>query len=119
MPSSAASLAPISLPSSTSSSGYLISKSTGGGGQARTIDVTVSGSTMTPGTWTAKQGDTLTVNVTADKKEEIHLHGYDIAFEVDSAGGKASHTFKADKSGDFDIEVEDTSTPLGKLVVSP
>ena len=99
--------------------GYLISKSTGGGGQARTIDVTVSGSTMTPGTWTAKQGDTLTVNVTADKKEEIHLHGYDIGFEVDGGGGKASHTFKADKSGDFDVEIEDTSTPLGKLVVSP
>jgi FtsP/CotA-like multicopper oxidase with cupredoxin domain len=99
--------------------GFLIYRQTGGGGQARTIDVTVSGSTMTPGTWTAKQGDTLTVNVTADKKEEIHLHGYDIPFEVESDGGKATHTFKADKSGSFDIEIEDTSTPLGQLVVSP
>jgi FtsP/CotA-like multicopper oxidase with cupredoxin domain len=98
---------------------YLIYRQTGGGGRARTIDVTVSGSTMTPGTWTAKQGDTLTVNLTADKKEEIHLHGYDIAFEVPSAGEKASHTFTADKSGSFDIEIEDTSTPLGQLVVSP
>lgn len=98
---------------------YLIYRSTGGGGQARTLAVAVNGSTMTPSTWTAKQGDTLTVNVTADKKEEIHLHGYDIAFEVESDGGKATHTFKADKSGNFEIEIEDTSTSLGQLVVSP
>jgi hypothetical protein len=57
--------------------------------------------------------------VTADKKEEIHLHGYDIPFEVASDGGKATHTFKADKSGTFEIEIEDTSTSLGNLVVSP
>jgi FtsP/CotA-like multicopper oxidase with cupredoxin domain len=98
---------------------FLVRASVGGGGQTRTLDVTVRGSAMTPETWTARQGDILTVNVTADKQEEIHVHGYDLAFEVESPGGTASHTFKADKTGDFPIEIEGTSIDLGKLTVSP
>jgi hypothetical protein len=89
------------------------------GGQARTVDVKVSGSTMTPDRISVHQSDQVTMNVTADKKEEIHLHGYDIAFEVEAAGDTVKHTFKADKTGTFPIEIEDTSTPLGDLVVSP
>ena len=54
-----------------------------------------------------------------DKQEEIHLHGYDIAFEVPSAGGTVSHTFKADKTGDFEIEIEDSSTEVSEFDVSP
>ena len=99
--------------------GYLISRVVGGGGQARSIDLTVSGTTMTPDNPTAKQGDKITMTITADKAEEIHLHGYDIAFEVPSAGGTVSHTFKADKTGDFEIEIEDSSTQVGELDVSP
>jgi len=98
---------------------YLVSRNVGGGGQARTFDLKVTGTTMTPAKITAKQGDTITINVSADKQEEIHLHGYDIAFEVPSAGGTVSHTFKADKTGDFEIEIEDSSTQVGELDVSP
>ena len=90
-----------------------------GAGQARTVDVKVSGSRMTPDRINVHQNDEVTMNVTADKKEEIHLHGYDIAFEVEAAGDTVKHTFKADKTGTFAIEIEDTSTPLGDLVVSP
>jgi hypothetical protein len=45
------------------------------------------------------------------------LHGYDIHFET-KAGQVVSQTFKADKTGDFPIEWESTSTPLGHLVVT-
>jgi FtsP/CotA-like multicopper oxidase with cupredoxin domain len=99
--------------------GYLVNRSSGGGGRPLTIDITVNGSTMTPGTPTAKQGDRVTMTITADKAEEIHLHGYDLPFEVPSAGGKVTHTFTADKSGSFPMELEATSTPLGQFVVSP
>jgi len=99
--------------------GYLVSRVVGGGGQARSIDLTVSGSTMTPDTPTAKQGDRVTMTITADKAEEIHLHGYDIPFEVPSPGGKVTHTFTADKSGSFEMELEATSTHLGQFQVSP
>jgi hypothetical protein len=99
--------------------GYLISRSIGGGGRPLSVDLTVSGSTMTPAHPSAKQGDMVTMTITADKAEEIHLHGYDIPFQVPSAGVKVTHTFKADKTGDFDMEIEATGTPLGKFQVSP
>jgi FtsP/CotA-like multicopper oxidase with cupredoxin domain len=99
--------------------GFLIARSVGGGGRPVTIDLTVSGSTLTPDTPTAKQGDRVTMTITADKAEEIHLHGYDIPFQVPSAGGKVTHTFTADKSGSFEMELEATSTHLGEFQVSP
>jgi len=87
-------------------------------GQNRTIDVTVTaGKTMNPPDWKANQNDTVTVNIKSDKDGEVHLHGYDIHFEV-KAGQTVSQTFKADKSGSFPIEWESTSTDLGQLVVS-
>jgi FtsP/CotA-like multicopper oxidase with cupredoxin domain len=100
--------------------GFLIARNTGGGGRPVTINLTVTGSTMTPtDTPTAKQGDRVTMTITADKAEEVHLHGYDIPFEVPSAGGSVTHTFTADKSGSFEMELEATSTHLGQFQVSP
>jgi hypothetical protein len=88
-------------------------------GQNRTIDITVTGAkTMSPPTWSANQNDTLTVNIKSDTDGEVHLHGYDIHFDT-KAGQTLTQTFKADKSGSYDIEWENTSTPLGQLVVSP
>ena len=99
--------------------GFLIATSIGGGGNPVTISLTVSGSTMTPGDSSAKQGDQVTMTVTADKAEEIHLHGYDLQFQVPSAGGSVTHTFTADRTGTFPIEIEQTSTEVGNLKVSP
>ncbi len=98
--------------------GFLIMRTTGGGGTPRTIDLTVTGTTMTPEKPTAKQNDMITINVKTDKEEEIHLHGYDIIFEG-KPGQTVTRTFKADKTGSFEIEIEDTSQHLGELVVSP
>lgn len=86
--------------------------------QQRLIRVTVSGSTMSPAQLQASQGDTLTIAVSADKYEEIHLHGYDKHF-FPSPGQLATLTFPADKTGDFVIEIEATSTPLGLLDIKP
>jgi len=99
--------------------GFLIARSVGGGGRPVSINLTVSGSTMTPDTPAAKQGDRVTLTIAADRAEEIHLHGYDIPFEVPSAGGKVTHVFTADKTGTFPLEIEQTATPLGNFVVSP
>lgn len=100
--------------------GYLIfGRGSGAGGKAVTVDISVTGSTMSPDKITAHQGDKLTLNVKTDKAEEIHLHGYDIAFEVEKAGDTVSKTFTADKTGSFQIEIEDTSTEVGSLEVQP
>jgi hypothetical protein len=89
------------------------------GGQNRTFDVTVTGAaTMTPDLLTANQNDTVTIRVHSDTTGEVHLHEYDIAFDA-VAGQVVSHTFKADKTGQHDLEWESTSTHLGYLVVNP
>ena len=99
--------------------GYVIYKNTGGGGQAVRFDVTVThADTMKPSELDAHQNDMVSINITSDTSGEVHLHGYDIAFDCE-AGKVTSHTFKADKTGDFEIEWEDTSTHLGHLVIAP
>jgi hypothetical protein len=98
----------------------LVGRSAAGpSGGAKTLSVSVTGDKMSPDNLSANQNAQVTMHVTADKKEEIHLHGYDIKFEVPAAGQTVTHSFKADKTGSFEIEIEDTSTHLGQLNVSP
>ena len=99
--------------------GYLIYKNQPGGGENVTITVTVThGTSMTPAEWDAHENDTVTVTLSSDTTGEVHLHGYSIPFDA-RAGGFSVQTFKADKTGDFEIEWESTGTHLGHLVVTP
>ena len=86
--------------------------------QHRTVQLHVAGSTMTPDRIEANQGDTLTITVDADQAEEIHLHGYDKAFEPEP-GKPSTMTFDANLTGSFDIEIEDSGKGLGSLEVHP
>ena len=98
--------------------GILIYANQSRGGQAVTINVNVAGGTkMTPDNPAAHQNDKVTVNMTSDTNGEVHLHGYDIPFEV-KAGETVSHTFTAAKTGNFLIEWEATGKELGHLVVT-
>jgi nitrous oxide reductase len=84
-----------------------------------TFNLTVTGArSMSPSNVSARQNDTVTINITSDTDGEVHLHEYDIAFEA-KAGQTVSHTFKADKTCTCDMEWESTGTPLGRLVVTP
>ncbi|HEY4025113.1 MAG TPA: hypothetical protein VGO86_01680 [Candidatus Dormibacteraeota bacterium] len=99
--------------------GFLILRNQGGGGKPVVLNVTVSNAnTMKPDHLVARQGDSVTINITSDRTGEVHLHGYDIHFET-RAGEVASQTFRASNSGDFEIEWESTSTHLGDLAVNP
>lgn len=99
--------------------GVVIYANTHQGGQNRTFDVSVTGaSKMSPDTLRANQNDTITINIKSDQDGEVHLHGYDIPFSL-KAGQTVSHTFKADKTCTCLLEWEETSTPLGNLIVSP
>jgi len=100
--------------------GYLIFGRGGTGtGKPVTVNVSVTGTKMNPPTINVHQGDQVTMNVTVDKKEEIHLHGYDVKFEAEKAGDTVTHKFTADKTGNFDIEIEETGTGIGSLMVQP
>jgi FtsP/CotA-like multicopper oxidase with cupredoxin domain len=98
--------------------GYLIFSQVVPTGKAQNIDATVTGDQMSPSTIAVHRGDRVTLSITADKKEEIHLHGYDIHFEIDKPGGKVTKTFTADKTGSFDIEIEQTGKQAGQLQVT-
>ena len=84
-----------------------------------TFNLAVTGAnTMKPSEITAHQNDTMTINITSDTDGEVHLHGYDIAFDT-KVGQAVSHTFKAVNTGSFEMEWESTSTHLGDLNVTP
>ena len=97
---------------------YQVYKNEGGGGKNVRFDVTVTqGKTMQPSELNVHENDMVTISITCDTDGEVHLHGYDIHFET-KAGQTVTQKFTADKTGDFPIEWESTSTELGHFVVT-
>lgn len=71
-----------------------------------------------PETISVIQGDTVTIKITADENEELHLHGYDNSVDLEK-NKPAELTFTADKTGRFDYELENSKTDIGVLEVQP
>src|SRR3954452_20983609 len=70
-----------------------------------------------------KKGDNVTIVVSADAHDVIHLHGYDIEKDIEP-GKPATYKFTADIEGIFEIEshvAEDAGREplMGKLTVEP
>jgi hypothetical protein len=76
------------------------------------VGTTVSGG----GRKTVKLGDTVRVQVIADTKDEVHLHGYDKKVDV-ASGMPASLMFTADVPGIFEVELESRGLKLLDLVI--
>jgi hypothetical protein len=85
---------------------------------AVTFTVKVTGSKAEPSELTTVKGKEVTLSITTDKDEEVHLHGYDLVFDC-KAGTPQSQTFVADKTGNFEFELEASATHLGNLIVNP
>jgi len=64
------------------------------------------------------QGDTVRFRVRHDAAEEVHIHGYDIKKDL-AANETANVSFDASIPGIFEIELEHSGTPLGRLKVEP
>ena len=64
------------------------------------------------------KGDTIRFRVKSDADHEIHMHGYDVAKDVE-AGGQVSYNVPADIDGIFEIEIEDLKEPIAELRVNP
>ena len=62
-------------------------------------------------------GQEVTLNVTSDVADEVHVHGYDKKADVE-AGGSVSITFIADIPGQFEVELEDAHLKIVELRVS-
>ena len=61
-------------------------------------------------------GEEVTITVTSDVADEIHLHGYDLSAEV-SPEAPATLTFPATIPGVFEVELEQLGTLLFTLQV--
>lgn len=67
----------------------------------------------------ARKGDRVRIEVSSpDTTDEVHLHGYDIAMNL-QAGGRVRFAFTANAEGIFELELEGSHTQIGKLVVEP
>ncbi len=82
------------------------------------FDVSITGDTMEPKEFAAREGDTITFRIRADREVELHLHGYDEGVSV-TEEVPATLTFEADKTGNWPIEDHETEEQLGRLVVQP
>jgi hypothetical protein len=67
---------------------------------------------------TFDKGDVMDIVVKSDEDAEIHLHGYDIPMDVE-AGGKVEFNVPADIDGKFEMEIEETATPIAEITVNP
>jgi heme/copper-type cytochrome/quinol oxidase subunit 2 len=67
---------------------------------------------------TVNKDDTVEFKVDSDTAAEVHVHGYDLMQDVE-AGGSVSFEFTADIEGVFEVELEETKTPIAELTVEP
>jgi FtsP/CotA-like multicopper oxidase with cupredoxin domain len=81
--------------------------------EGQVVEVTVAGGKVSgpDGRVKVKKGDTVTLRVTSDVADEIHLHGYDETVDV-QAGGTAELTFEATLDGVFEAELEERALQL-------
>jgi hypothetical protein len=67
---------------------------------------------------TFDEGDTVRFRVRHDTAEEVHIHGYDIAKDLEP-NKTATISFKATITGIFEIELEGSATQIAELKVEP
>jgi FtsP/CotA-like multicopper oxidase with cupredoxin domain len=66
----------------------------------------------------ATEGETVKFRVRSDEPEEVHVHGYNIAKDIEP-GQTVTMSFKADINGIFEIEFEHSHTQIAELKVEP
>jgi heme/copper-type cytochrome/quinol oxidase subunit 2 len=83
-----------------------------------TIDVTIANGKITPPatTYNVSLGSTVTITVTSDAADTVHVHGYEIEKDV-VAGAKTVITFVADKTGRYEVETHTVEATIATLNV--
>ncbi len=119
-PSTSSGSATTSAPSTTSSTSATTSttSTTSPTSAGRTIDITVSGRTVTPAPTQVDLpvGQTLTLVVTSDHDDELHAHGFEIEVPL-TAGVPASVTLTGKDAGVFEVETHEPALTLLTVAV--
>ena len=84
------------------------------------IEVQVSGGRVhgDTGRVPVAAGSHVTLVVTSDVADEVHVHGYDLMGDV-APGQPVTIAFKATAPGRFEIELEQRGVQIGELTVEP
>ncbi|MFC8792864.1 hypothetical protein [Streptomyces cinereoruber] len=84
----------------------------------RTVTLTITGRTVQPppSRIELKKGERLTLHVTSDRDDTLHVHGYDRELPL-SAGTPAALTLTTDRTGLFEVETHGSGLVLTQLVV--
>jgi len=99
-------------PSSTAAGATSSSSAAG-----QTIQVSYAGGTITGGGRVpVKEGTSVTLEVTSDVADEVHVHGYDLMQDV-TPDAPATITFDATIPGVFEVELEELGRQLLTLQV--
>lgn len=83
-----------------------------------TISVRINDGKVTgvPGQVEVNRGSRVRIEVTSDRGDEVHVHGYDKSVEL-TAGKPAAVQFVADVPGVFEVETHGSGLLLFQLVV--
>ncbi|MFB9606064.1 hypothetical protein ACFFTQ_24140 [Streptomyces roseofulvus] len=84
----------------------------------RTLDIRVTGTTVTPAPSRVevRKGERITLRVTSDRADTVHVHGYDRE-AVLAPGAPATLDLTADRTGLFEVETHESGLVLTQLVV--
>jgi hypothetical protein len=85
---------------------------------AATLEITVARGQVVGGVKRAQLdvGKSVTVRITSDVAEELHVHGYDLKREL-TPGTPVELTFTADIPGVFEVELEHAGLKVAELQV--
>jgi FtsP/CotA-like multicopper oxidase with cupredoxin domain len=103
-------------PSSTPAESSATSSPTGAPGNGTQISISLTGgeaSGQVGGRVSVGLGDPVTITVTSDTPDEIHVHGYDLTAPI-GPGTSGTLTFDATIPGVFEVELHES----GRLLVS-
>lgn len=92
----------------------------GGGQTAPTAELTFRGGEVVGGEQTVEvqAGEEVTLAVTSDVRDEVHVHGFDRDADLEP-GRTQELSFAAEAEGLFEIELHDSEVLLANLEVSP
>jgi plastocyanin len=101
-------------PSASSSPGTTSSAAA----QGRTIRITITGKQVSPAPTTVDLavGEKLTLVVTSDHADELHLHGFDVEDKL-TAGAATTVTVTGKEPGVYEVETHEPALRLLKIAV--
>lgn len=85
----------------------------------RLVEITVAGGQVTGGVKRVNVdiGESVTIRITSDVAEEVHVHGYDLMRDL-TPGAPVELSFTADIPGVFEVELEQSGLEVAELQVA-